>query len=355
MKQYLVICGEENWQTRYEVIVRSHWSEGHEVETWYGQTWSTAGEVMAHGRDLSSFPKRIRRIQRIIAYTQPKARDCEGIIFRGRIEEESVEIKVCLSEFYKRLLLKDETERKKARLLKDKSVGFWKKLRIRIFGVKLKIQEQVPFLNEVLDVRLESLRYSLSGERGQAQFAKFVEDLKQKGIRGEEYRQKIKQWRREHRDKQNVCAHTHSDSRFFELLPHRRQGRAEPTRTKIVGAERFRILPFAIGSFWLVLGVFTANSSRIAPKILRWNFIIAWAVIFGIPCAILFKLSFRRVGPVEKTPKEETSIPKAIKEEDNESEDTGVYKEAFMELSEDEANLQETQEVDMDFEDENNY
>jgi len=36
--------------------------------------------------------------------------------------------------------------------------------------------------------------------RRQAQFAKFVEELKQKGIRGEEYRQKIMQWHREHRD-----------------------------------------------------------------------------------------------------------------------------------------------------------
>ena len=199
MKQYqVVICGEEDWRTRYEVIVRSHWSEGHEVENWFGRTWSTAGQVRAHGRDLASFPKRISKIQRIIKYTQPKARDYEGIIFRGRIEEERVEIKVCLSDFYKHILLKAQAERKKATLLKDKSIGFWKKLRIRIFGVKLTMQEQIPFLKKVLDVRLESLRDSLSCGRGQAQFAKFVEELKQKGIREEEYRQKIKQWRREH-------------------------------------------------------------------------------------------------------------------------------------------------------------
>jgi len=34
----------------------------------------------------------------------------------------------------------------------------------------------------------------------QANFAKFVEKLKQKGIKGEEYREKIKQWQREHQD-----------------------------------------------------------------------------------------------------------------------------------------------------------
>lgn len=34
----------------------------------------------------------------------------------------------------------------------------------------------------------------------QAQFAKFVKELKQKGISGEEYREKIAQWNREHRD-----------------------------------------------------------------------------------------------------------------------------------------------------------
>jgi endonuclease III len=32
----------------------------------------------------------------------------------------------------------------------------------------------------------------------QAEFAKFVEDLKQKGVKGEEYREKIMQWQREH-------------------------------------------------------------------------------------------------------------------------------------------------------------
>ena len=34
----------------------------------------------------------------------------------------------------------------------------------------------------------------------QAEFAKFVEELKQKGIKGEEYREKIKQWQREHQN-----------------------------------------------------------------------------------------------------------------------------------------------------------
>jgi hypothetical protein len=34
----------------------------------------------------------------------------------------------------------------------------------------------------------------------QAQYAKYVEELKQKGIRGEEYRKKTAQWRREHQD-----------------------------------------------------------------------------------------------------------------------------------------------------------
>jgi len=37
-------------------------------------------------------------------------------------------------------------------------------------------------------------------KRKQAQFAKYVEELKQKGIRDKEYRQKIMQWRREHQD-----------------------------------------------------------------------------------------------------------------------------------------------------------
>ena len=36
--------------------------------------------------------------------------------------------------------------------------------------------------------------------RRQAEFAKFVEALKQKGITGEEYREKVRQWQREHQD-----------------------------------------------------------------------------------------------------------------------------------------------------------
>jgi|GEM_PF-4143226 len=38
----------------------------------------------------------------------------------------------------------------------------------------------------------------------QARFAKLVEELKQKGIKGREYRQKIMQWHREHRNGQNT-------------------------------------------------------------------------------------------------------------------------------------------------------
>jgi hypothetical protein len=34
----------------------------------------------------------------------------------------------------------------------------------------------------------------------QAEFAKFVEGLKQKGIQGKEWREKMKQWEREHRE-----------------------------------------------------------------------------------------------------------------------------------------------------------
>jgi hypothetical protein len=32
----------------------------------------------------------------------------------------------------------------------------------------------------------------------QAEFAKYVEELKQKGVKGPEYREKITQWQREH-------------------------------------------------------------------------------------------------------------------------------------------------------------
>jgi hypothetical protein len=34
----------------------------------------------------------------------------------------------------------------------------------------------------------------------QIEFAKFVEELKKKGVKGDEYRENVKQWQREHRE-----------------------------------------------------------------------------------------------------------------------------------------------------------
>jgi len=45
---------------------------------------------------------------------------------------------------------------------------------------------------------------NINEERKKAQFAKFVEELKQKRITGADYRQKIIQWNREHRDEPKI-------------------------------------------------------------------------------------------------------------------------------------------------------
>jgi len=41
-------------------------------------------------------------------------------------------------------------------------------------------------------------------KRKQAQFAEYVEELKQKGVKGAEYRQRIMQWHREHQDEPEI-------------------------------------------------------------------------------------------------------------------------------------------------------
>ena len=119
---------------------------------------------------------------------------------------------------------------------------------------------------------------------------------------------------------------------------------------KIVGTRRFRILPAVLGFVWLFmgLGVFAMD----IRKFMQWNYIVAWMLLFGIPCIILFKLSFPRIKTLEKMTAEESLKETSLAKEDTVAETAHVYKEAFPELSEEEAELQETQEVDMDFEDE---
>ncbi len=81
-----------------------------------------------------------------------------------------------------------------------------------------------------------------------------------------------------------------------------------------------RFFPLLVGLFWLVVGVSMAVSSRIAPKILRWNYICAWMIMFGLPCMLLFRLSIRQSG---------TGVP----EQETESAHTDRYKKAFPQLS----------------------
>ena len=122
----------------------------------------------------------------------------------------------------------------------------------------------------------------------------------------------------------------------------------EQTLEKIESATRFRIFPAIVGLIWLLLGVVVFLNNLV--KYLKWSYIAAWMVLFGLPCAILFKLSFRGTETVRKISTEETSKLRATAREENWV--RGIYREAFPELSEEEAELQETQEIDMDFEDE---
>jgi hypothetical protein len=119
------------------------------------------------------------------------------------------------------------------------------------------------------------------------------------------------------------CALSHDFYGEEEWEEHVVRGGAKPSPQRIVSARRFRIPPFAIGFFWLVigLGVFAENLA----KYLKWSYITAWMVLFGIPCAILFKLSFRRIKSVEKTSVEETSRPTSITKEQTKVEAASIY------------------------------
>lgn len=54
-------------------------------------------------------------------------------------------------------------------------------------------------------------------------------------------------------------------------------------------------LRILVGLFWLVVGVFMGTSPEILPKILRWNYIIAWIIVFGIPSLYLLWPALNRI------------------------------------------------------------
>ncbi|MGB9959859.1 MAG: hypothetical protein ACPLKQ_05000 [Candidatus Bathyarchaeales archaeon] len=51
-----------------------------------------------------------------------------------------------------------------------------------------------------------------------------------------------------------------------------------------------RFIITLIGLIWLILGIFVATSPKIVPKILQWNYILAWILLFGFPCILLIGL-----------------------------------------------------------------
>lgn len=148
----------------------------------------------------------------------------------------------------------------------------------------------------------------------------------------------------------------------------RKKKETEEKRTetqKVITSKGYRVLAIMLSLFWLVLGIFTGTSSRIAPKILQWNYILAWIIVFGLPSLFLLWLSTRRPNseapkakhremPTTEPPRQviNETRPTLVEKAENEYED--IYKQAFPELSSEEAELQETQEVGMDFEDEEN-
>ena len=214
-------------------------------------------------------------------------------------------------------------------------VGLLKKVVRGIDGVIPKEYESVPFIRSIFSERLAKLTY----------YALRIHPVLDSD--GRPYSTPLLDLNFAYRTCLEVTRCVLSPDADWEKSMVRRG--AKPAHEKIFSVKRFRILPAAVGLLWLFLGlgVFVKNLA----KYLKWNYIAAWMVLFGIPCAILFKLSFHRIETVEKTSMEEASRPTAITKEETEDEAASIYREAFPELKE-EVELRETQEIDMDFEDE---
>ena len=109
-----------------------------------------------------------------------------------------------------------------------------------------------------------------------------------------------------------------------------------------------KLLSLAAGLLWLTLGFYAATSPNIAPKILALNYsyIAAWIIVYELPSALLIWLGLRRRS------KPETITERVTKEIVAKPQEKTFYEESCPELSEEEAQLQETQEIEEDMDEE---
>jgi len=56
-----------------------------------------------------------------------------------------------------------------------------------------------------------------------------------------------------------------------------------------------RLLILGLGIIWLVAGVSIASSPKMAPKMVQWNYIVAWILLFGAPTYVLFTVALKGV------------------------------------------------------------
>jgi len=84
-------------------------------------------------------------------------------------------------------------------------------------------------------------------------------------------------------------------NRLLKTETEKKVAEEKITKTReVVASKPYRVLAFIIGLFWLMLGIFIGTSSRIAPKIFQWNYILAWIIVFGLPCLTLFWFSLHK-------------------------------------------------------------
>lgn len=69
-------------------------------------------------------------------------------------------------------------------------------------------------------------------------------------------------------------------------------------KSSTLGGYARRIITL-IALIWLILGIFAGTSPKIASKILQWNYIFAWILLFGFPCTFLLWLGLH--GTCQKT------------------------------------------------------
>ena len=60
------------------------------------------------------------------------------------------------------------------------------------------------------------------------------------------------------------------------------------------------LLLIGFGVIWLFLGICVAFSPRILPKMMQWNYFLAWMILFALPVFVMLKFALRGIRSQRK-------------------------------------------------------